>query len=237
MKKLNQFATLTLLGMTLSCGAVFADLDVNVEQSNLPPTPVEEPKNELPAPEAPKEAPVIPPQLALDADSTEQPAPQEELPPTGKEGQPQELAESGHPAPQQETQPAPQPAPQAPAHPDEPQNMKASAEAADAWLKLLDEGKFAESWDAASKIFKMTLNKNEWILFSDNIRKPLGSLKERKVGAQDAAYNPKGLPEGEYMVIAYRTGFSNSDAKELLTLVRESDGQWRILTYQVSAGK
>jgi cell division protein FtsL len=46
---------------------------------------------------------------------------------------------------------------------EEEQNLKATAEAADQWLKLMDEGKYGESWDAGSNIFRFTIKRDEWI--------------------------------------------------------------------------
>lgn len=117
--------------------------------------------------------------------------------------------------------------------PEEQKILTDNADAAAAWLKLLDEGKFGESWDVASKTFQLTIGKDEWIKAEDKLRKPLGALVSRTLLQQLPKQNPKGLPEGYYMVLVYQTDFSNRPkANELLTMVLESDGRWRALTYQ-----
>ena len=109
-----------------------------------------------------------------------------------------------------------------------------SQEAALKWLKLMDEGRYNDSWDVASLTFRLTIPKKHWVALMRQIRTPLGDIKQRAVVEQRPALNPKGLPEGKYMVIYFETSFSEkSKANELVTLVLESDGQWRILTYQV----
>jgi hypothetical protein len=108
-----------------------------------------------------------------------------------------------------------------------------SQKAVDAWLALADSGKYGESWDAGGSTFKMTISRKEWIQAMEALRKPLGEVKSRKIIDIGNAENPRGLPEGEYMVYFYDTQFSNPGKnQELLTLSLERDGQWRLLTYQ-----
>lgn len=117
-----------------------------------------------------------------------------------------------------------------------PEEQKILADnAADAlkWLTLIDQGKYGESWDAASKTFQLTINRNEWIKAEEKLRKPLGTVVSRQLLQQLPKQNPKGLPEGYYMVLVYQTNFTNRpNANELVTMALESDGRWRVLTYQ-----
>lgn len=102
------------------------------------------------------------------------------------------------------------------------------------WLALLDKGNYEQSWDKGAKLFQQTITRDEWKKVMDAVRKPLGNLSNRNVLDQRTASNPKGLPEGDYMVLFYNSSFQNkSSAYELITMMKESDGQWRVLTYQV----
>ena len=40
---------------------------------------------------------------------------------------------------------------------------KAAIASSSAWLSLVDEGKFSESWDQAAGYFKNAVNKDQWI--------------------------------------------------------------------------
>jgi len=112
--------------------------------------------------------------------------------------------------------------------------LKNSAEAGERWLNLLDERKYPQSWETGSLTLKLTVPKKHWIALMERIRKPLGSLSSRNLVDQRPAKDPKGLPKGDYMVLLYKSSFSrNESVNELLTLVEESDGRWRVLTYQV----
>ena len=111
--------------------------------------------------------------------------------------------------------------------------LKASAYSAEKWLQLLDKEEYGESWDVASKTFKNTFPKEHWIMLMKQLREPLGSVSSRRVIDQRPAKDPQGLPAGDYMVIFYDTSFSKKPAThELVTLVLESDNEWRVLTYQ-----
>lgn len=115
------------------------------------------------------------------------------------------------------------------------QDLADTANVSSQWLKLIDEGKYGESWDYGSKTFQFTIKRDEWVKAEEKLRKPLGSYVSRKLIEQRTAKNPKGLPAGDYMVLYYKSSFSNRpEANELITMVRESDGKWRVLTYHVS---
>lgn len=133
----------------------------------------------------------------------------------------------------QEQAPVAAPAGQTPLTAEEQKILSDNAAAALQWLNLIDQGKYGESWDYASKTFQLTITKNEWTKAEEKLRRPLGTVVSRTLLQQLPKQNPKGLPEGYYMVLVYQTNFSNRpNANELLTMILESDGQWRVLTYQ-----
>lgn len=112
-------------------------------------------------------------------------------------------------------------------------DLQASQIAAQQWLSLIDKGVYEESWDAGAKTFQLTITKNEWTKALNGLRKPLGNVVSREILDQKTAKNPKGLPVGDYMVLFYKTSFQNRpQANELITMVKENDGQWKVLTYQ-----
>lgn len=116
------------------------------------------------------------------------------------------------------------------------ETVHASEVAAEKWLTILDSGKYAETWNDASMTLKIKLPQKSWIKIMEAMRQPLGALKSRKMVEQIPKTNPKGLPEGEYMIILYSSSFANKDnVKELVILQQERNGEWRILTYQSGA--
>lgn len=112
--------------------------------------------------------------------------------------------------------------------------LQASALVAQNWLAIVDRGDYSQSWEETSQLMKITVSRNEWIRILNAMRKPLGNLVTRQKTDQRPAYNPNGLPGGNYMVLVYQTNFSaRPNANELVTMVQGYDGQWRVLTYQV----
>jgi Protein of unknown function (DUF4019) len=53
--------------------------------------------------------------------------------------------------------------------------------AADVWLKIVDSGKYDESWKQASSLFKDHVSENEWTQKVGPARRELGGLVSRKV--------------------------------------------------------
>lgn len=110
-------------------------------------------------------------------------------------------------------------------------SMAEAAKAAQEWLKLIDAGKFAESWDRAAPRMQITIPKDEWVKAMEIVRKRIGPFRSRTFKNEAPAWNPKGLAPGAYMVLRYDAEFGNARAVELITLSQQNDGQWKVLTY------
>lgn len=108
---------------------------------------------------------------------------------------------------------------------------KASA-SAQAWLALTDNGKYAESWNNASVLFRNAITKANWEKSLESVRSPLGKLKSRKVRSAIFTRSLPGAPDGEYVVIQYTTVFEHkASAIETVTPMHEKDGSWRVSGY------
>lgn len=117
--------------------------------------------------------------------------------------------------------------------PQELKDLKDTVQVSESFLESLDSGNYNGSWERASRNFQSTIPEGEWNSAMGKIRKPLGQVVHREIADQRVAKNPARLPPGDYMVLFYRSSFSNkANAYELVTLVKE-DGQWKVLTYQV----
>lgn len=122
-------------------------------------------------------------------------------------------------------------------HAESTDAMTKSLKASETWLSLVDNGRYAESWDTASKILQSTVPKNEWEAGQRLLRQPLGKPIERNLVGQYPAENPPGLAAGSYMIIRYQTKFaSQPQANEIVFLSLGYDGIWRVMNYQVSQG-
>jgi hypothetical protein len=121
-----------------------------------------------------------------------------------------------------------------PAHAGEADAVAKAQTAAKNWLALTDTGKYAQSWDNASDLFKAIITKSDWEKALRAIRSPLGILKSRTVKSTTFTRTLPGAPDGEYVVIQYNTQFANkSSALETVTPMHEKDGSWRVAGYYI----
>ncbi len=105
-------------------------------------------------------------------------------------------------------------------------------QSADAWLALVDSGKYAESWQAASQLFKAAVTKEEWRSKLQASRGPLGKMLSRKLKSAQYTKTLPGAPDGEYVVIQFESSFEHKQAAvETLTPMLDKDGTWRVSGY------
>jgi hypothetical protein len=102
----------------------------------------------------------------------------------------------------------------------------------DTWLALVDAGKYADSWQEASQIFKAAVTKEQWQSALRGSRDPLGKLLSRKVKSATYTKTLPGAPDGEYVVIQYESSFEHKQsAVETVTPTLDKDGKWRVSGY------
>ena len=114
------------------------------------------------------------------------------------------------------------------------EKVEQALEAAKAWLALVDEGKYRESWETAAGYFKSSLSKERWEQILTTVRKPMGSLVSREISSKNYMKSLPGAPEGEYVVFQFRTSFENKPSGiETVTPMLERDGSWRVSGYYI----
>ncbi len=112
--------------------------------------------------------------------------------------------------------------------------MLEAAAAAREELRRIDQGQYEESWSKGDALLQKITSKEEWVSLLKEMRQPFGKVNQRALKRETPAYDPKGLPEGEYMIIEYLTSFDKgAQREERLTLRRGSEGRWRVLTYRL----
>jgi Ethanolamine utilization protein EutJ (predicted chaperonin) len=111
---------------------------------------------------------------------------------------------------------------------------KAAITASGAWLSLVDEGNYAESWNEAAGLFKAAVTKEQWQNTVRAVRVPLGKVVARKLKSKQYTKTLPGLPDGEYVVIQYETMFEKKQsAIETVTPMLDKDGKWRVSGYYI----
>lgn len=103
---------------------------------------------------------------------------------------------------------------------------------AESWLKLVDNGKYDDSWAQAAGVFKRNVTQTQWQQAATAIVGPLGKLVSRKLKSRQVAEKLPGAPDGKYVVIQYDSVFEHkSSAVETVTPTLDSDGVWRVSGY------
>ena len=111
---------------------------------------------------------------------------------------------------------------------------KAAISAAQKWLAVVDEGKYAESWNEASEFFKNSIIREQWEQSLRAVRTPLGNLLSRVPQSQTYKTSLPGAPDGQYVVIQFQASFENKKlAIETVTPTLDNDGNWRVSGYYI----
>jgi hypothetical protein len=108
--------------------------------------------------------------------------------------------------------------------------------AAQTFLAMVDQGKYAESWDFCATALKEGIKKGSWYAILDANRAKLGKLQSRKFESEQTATALVGAPDGHYVLLKYRASFENRKTvpyTEIVTVMQDEDKQWRVFRYSV----
>ena len=113
-----------------------------------------------------------------------------------------------------------------------PQNDEVRT-AGEAWLTLLDNRKYDDSYQEASASFRSDVSPEQWKQSLERYRDPLGPALSRSVARLNFAKQLRGAPDGNYAIFHFTTDFKNKEhVTERLTLVEE-DGKWKASAYAI----
>jgi Protein of unknown function (DUF4019) len=116
--------------------------------------------------------------------------------------------------------------------PQKPEQL--AQQSSDSWLALVDTGKYAESWQEASQLFKAAVTQEQWQSAVRGARTPLGKLLSRKLKSATHTKTLPGAPDGEYVVTQYDSSFEQKrSATETVTPMLDKDGKWRVSGYYI----
>ena len=105
------------------------------------------------------------------------------------------------------------------------------------WIALVDAGQYAESWQAAGKLFQANMPQQNWVQALTSARTPLGKATSREMTGHEAKTDIPGAPAGQYALVGFATNFeAQADIIETVTLYLE-DGQWKVVGYTAAPRK
>lgn len=106
--------------------------------------------------------------------------------------------------------------------------------AAEAWLKSVDAGNYSDCWDQGATILQAGVTNGAFVKSMETFRLPLGDMLSRELTGTQGAEQVQGVPDGEYVLLKYRTRFTNQDAAdETVMMSLGVDGHWRPACYFV----
>src|SRR5690606_25765584 len=108
-----------------------------------------------------------------------------------------------------------------------PTREQAAQRAAEIWLALIGEAKYAESWQAAGSQIKQAVTSEQWTQQGANVAAQLGAFQRREL--QDAQHTTElpNAPAGEYMVLTYSSAFATCRTR----------GRWRSSSSRRGSGR
>ncbi len=110
----------------------------------------------------------------------------------------------------------------------------AAQAAAESWLRNVDAGDYAASWEQAAKLLKGAVTQEQWAQAAKAARAPLVKLVSRKVKSRQYTETLPGAPDGKYFVIQFDTVFDKkASAVETVTPMLDPDGAWRVSGYYI----
>lgn len=108
---------------------------------------------------------------------------------------------------------------------------QAAQQAAEAWLQLLAEGRYEESWQAASTSFRSAVTAAMWTSQAASIETQLGPLQSRRLESAEYTTEVPNAPAGEYIVLTYTSAFANLPAAREVVATYLEDDEWKVTGY------
>ena len=115
---------------------------------------------------------------------------------------------------------------------DDAAKKKAAQASAESWMALVDAGDYAQSWDQAASFFKGKVSKADWEKMVGSVRNQVGKSENRTLASAQYTTKLPGAPDGEYVVIQYKSAFANQPtAIETIVPMLDKDGKWHVSGY------
>lgn len=115
------------------------------------------------------------------------------------------------------------------------QAVEAAKQAAREWLSLVDAGKYEATWrEAGASLRAGVPTAEQWAKQIRRVHSKLDSIRSRSIVAAryTTSLSDPNAPEGEYVVVQYRSWFGKEKRVETVILSREAD-EWRVIGYFV----
>ncbi|MCB2228884.1 MAG: DUF4019 domain-containing protein [Desulfarculaceae bacterium] len=108
----------------------------------------------------------------------------------------------------------------------------AADQAAQAWLALIDHGKYATAWDQAGELLRKNIAKAEFEKRLAKVAETTGPATQRNLVRSLELKNPPEAPPGKYLVLLYAPLFIKQPKLiEQVAMSQNADKQWKVVGY------
>ena len=102
------------------------------------------------------------------------------------------------------------------------------------WLTVVDADNATASYAATADKFRKAMTQEQWATALSQARAQFGAVQRRAFAGAQRGEEIANKPEGDFLVLYFRTGFAKRDAvMEQVTTERDPDGKWRIIGYSL----
>lgn len=104
-------------------------------------------------------------------------------------------------------------------------------ESALTWLAMIDEGKYAQSWEESDAFVKGQVTAAQWASSIKSARAIFGEIKAREVSTIQPTNELPGLADGEYVTLILSSHFTNKKHVVETVSMSKNSGEWRLIGY------
>lgn len=105
--------------------------------------------------------------------------------------------------------------------------------AAEAFLSLIDQDNYQESWTEASNLLRDNVDADQWAEHAASYRQPLGIVAYRNLNSIEFHDWLEEMPAGDYALVFFDSSLAdNGNASEMVGLVLDDNSVWRVIGYQ-----
>lgn len=122
------------------------------------------------------------------------------------------------------------------AQPDSPSHERAEQSAraaAQSWLRVVDDGEFEESWEAAASAFQERVPQETWEDRGDQLRDSIQTGASRTLTMVQYRNSLRQTSGGPFVILKYRSTPGDLSIEEVVLTTRIDD-TWKVTGYQVT---
>ena len=100
-----------------------------------------------------------------------------------------------------------------------------------AWVALIDQSRWEESWEKSGTIFREAVTSAEWARQARPVREPLGAVIKRTLVANEAHKELPNAPKGEYRILQFASDYANRPGSVDTVILAQEGEHWFVVGY------